>query len=107
MTNSSLAFKAPRGVFGFGTRRGAGNAIGRALAVCKEVQSGNFEARITGIRETGELGELLWAINDIVDRSDAFVRESAAAMDHVARNVYYRRIAEPGMLGSYLTSTGG
>lgn len=79
-------------------------AIVRALAVCKDVAAGNFEARICDIREQGELGELLWSINEVIDRSDAFLRESAAAMDHVARNIFYRRIAEVGMVGGFLVS---
>jgi methyl-accepting chemotaxis protein len=83
----------------------AGMAISGALEVCKQIQSGHFEARIVGIREQGPLGELLWAINDIIDRSDAFLRESAAAMDHAARNLFYRRIAETGMVGSFLVSS--
>jgi methyl-accepting chemotaxis protein len=82
----------------------SGGAVSRALLVCKEVSGGNFEARITEIREAGETGELLWAINDVIDRADAYLRESAATMDHVARNVYYRRIAETGMVGSFLAS---
>lgn len=79
-------------------------AIMRALDVCRKVQTGDFEARITGIRETEKLGELFWAINDLVDRTDSFLRESAAAMDHVARNRFYRSIIETGMTGSFLTS---
>ena len=37
--------------------------IERALAVCKRVSAGDFEARITGIEDAGQFGELLWAIN--------------------------------------------
>lgn len=95
------------GWLAIGCRGGAGanGAISRALVACRQVQAGNFEARITDIQETGELGELLWAINDVIDRSDAFLRESAAAMDHVARNLFYRRITETGMVGAFLASS--
>jgi methyl-accepting chemotaxis protein len=92
------------GFLGRGGKRRDDVAIRRALEICKRVQAGDFEARITGVRETGEIGELFWAINDIVDRCDAYLRESAAAMDHVARNLFYRRIAESGMVGNFLTS---
>ncbi|MDO8838572.1 MAG: methyl-accepting chemotaxis protein [Parvibaculum sp.] len=95
------------GLLGFatGAKGSDSGAITRALDVCKQIQSGNFEARITDISETGEMGELLWAINDVIDRSDAFLRESAAAMDHVARNLFYRRIVETSMVGSFLVSS--
>jgi hypothetical protein len=49
-------------------------AVSRALRVCKEVSGGNFEARITEIREAGEMGELFWAINDVIDRAVAYLR---------------------------------
>lgn len=102
-----VAAIAPLGFLAFASR-GTGSvdgAISSALGVCRQIQAGNFEARIINIRATGELGELLWAINDVIDRSDAFLRESAAAMDHVARNLYYRRITEASMVGGFLASS--
>ncbi|NQV21723.1 MAG: methyl-accepting chemotaxis protein [Rhodospirillales bacterium] len=80
--------------------------MSQALAVCKAVAAGDFEARITGIHDQGELGELMWSNNDMVDRMDAFVRESAASMEHVSANKYFRRIVEVGMLGSFRRSAG-
>lgn len=77
-------------------------ALRRLQEVSKAVSHGDFEARISGIRERGALGETLWAINDLIDRTDAYVRETAASMDHVNRNLYYRRIVETGMLGAFL-----
>ena len=91
-------------LFGGTAKRATGSAITHARDICREVASGNFEARIIGIRDDGELGELFWAINELIDRSDAFLRESAAAMDHVARNLYYRHIIETGTVGSFRTS---
>ena len=77
------------------------SSISKALAVCKAVASGDFEARILNITEKGEMGELMHAINNLVDRTDANLRESKAAMQYVARNQYFRRIAEKGMVGDF------
>lgn len=52
--------------------------IENALRVMKKVCSGDFEARITNITATGSLGELFNTINDLVDRCDAYLRESKA-----------------------------
>jgi len=41
------------------------------------------------------------AINAAIDRTDAFVRESAAAMEYVAKKKYYRPIIETGMTGAF------
>ena len=48
-------------------------AIRKALDVCKAIADGDFEARIIGITEKGEAGELLQAINLVIDRTDAYV----------------------------------
>lgn len=71
---------------------------------CRAVSNGDFEARITHIRDTGELGTLQHEVNELVDRIDAFVREAAASMDYVSRNRYFRRIVEGGMRGGFLNS---
>ncbi|MBZ0217265.1 MAG: methyl-accepting chemotaxis protein, partial [Fimbriimonadaceae bacterium] len=78
-----------------------GSAISKALKVCNEVANGNFEARIINITEKGEAAELMHAINRMIDRTDAYIRESKACLEHVASNKYYRRIAEKGMVGSF------
>jgi len=77
------------------------SAVKKALTVCNAVAEGDFEARITNIHETGEAGELLWAINRLIDRTDAFIRESRASLEYVSNGKYYRRIAEKGMTGSF------
>lgn len=79
--------------------------VRRATAVCKELGMGAFDARLCNIREKGELGELLWAINDMTDRMDAFVRESSAAMEYVSHNQYFRKILEDGMNGILLNAS--
>jgi methyl-accepting chemotaxis protein len=78
----------------------ASSTIARATAVCQAVARGDFEARVTCISETGSLRTFLLALNDMIDRCDAYIRESAAAMRAVQANKYYRRIREEGMLGA-------
>ncbi|MEK7819496.1 MAG: HAMP domain-containing methyl-accepting chemotaxis protein, partial [Pseudomonadota bacterium] len=87
-----------------GTRKAA-TAIARMTAVCKDIDKGNFEARLVDVSETGDVGELMHSINDMVDRTDAYVRESAASLEYVARNQYFRRILEKGMMGSFLNAS--
>ena len=77
------------------------STIRRALSVCNAVAEGDFEARILNINEKGEEAELLHAINRLIDRCDAYVRESRASLEYVARNKYFRRISEKGMAGSF------
>ncbi len=76
-------------------------AINKARAVCEAVAAGNFESRILNITEKGDLGELMHAINMMIDRTDAYMRESKACLDYVGRNQYFRLIIEKGMVGSF------
>ncbi|WP_135077428.1 hypothetical protein [Terasakiella sp. SH-1] len=80
---------------------GKSNQIQHAIAELKQVLAGDFEVRITDIRGNSELDELLYLINDVIDRSDAYMRESAACTEHVAHNKYWRKIEMDGMLGDY------
>jgi methyl-accepting chemotaxis protein len=77
--------------------------IARTTEVCKALARGDFSARITNIREKGDLGEFQWTVNEMMDYSDAFIREATAAMEYVSRNQYFRRILEDGMHGSLLS----
>jgi methyl-accepting chemotaxis protein len=72
-------------------------------AVCGRLAQGDFEARILDIRERGDLGATQHAFNDFVDRCDAFVRESAAAMHAVGNKKYFRRILPEGLRGALLS----
>lgn len=76
-------------------------SIKKATAVCKAVANGDFEARILNIADKGEMGELMHMINLMIDRTDAYIRESKACLDYVARNQHFRLIAEKGMVGNF------
>ncbi len=81
------------------------NSISKALETCKAVAAGDFEARILNITETGELGELMHVINLLIDRTDAYMRESKAALQYLSKNKTFRRIEENGMVGSFLEAS--
>jgi methyl-accepting chemotaxis protein len=77
------------------------SAISKAVSVCEAVADGDFEARIINITEKGDAGRLLHAINRLIDRSDAYVRETKASLEYVASNKYFRRISEKCMTGAF------
>ena len=72
-----------------------------ALDVCKAVAEGDFEARITGIDPKDTYAALYHAINRMIDRTDAYVRESTASLEYVSQKKYFRRIVETGMVGAF------
>lgn len=73
-----------------------------ATEVCSSVGWGNFEARARDYAQEGEIRDLMTAMNHMIDRTDAFLREAAASMTAIQNNQYYRRIQPGGLNGSYL-----
>jgi methyl-accepting chemotaxis protein len=77
------------------------SAIKRAARICRAVANGDFEQRIVGISVNEDMAEMEHAINLLIDRTDAYLRESQACFEYVSYNKHFRRIAEKGMLGSF------
>ncbi len=75
--------------------------IKEATKICKQIANGNFEARLLNINENDELAPLFNEINNIIDRSDAYIRETSAAMQHVAEKKYFRKILLDGLPDAY------
>ncbi len=75
--------------------------IREARRVCTEAARGNLEERILNNDAPGELGEMLCAINRLLDLTDAFVREATASLEHAGQGKFFRRVLLNGMLGSF------
>lgn len=76
--------------------------IREAAEVCRAAAHGDLERRLLRIDVTGDLGDLLHAINHLLDMSDAFVRESTASLEYASEGKFFRRVLPEGMLGSFL-----
>lgn len=72
--------------------------------VCKSVRNGDFESRIINEKYAGHLKVLTDSINDSIDVTDSFVRESVLTMKAVSEGRYYRQIRLEGLNGSYRLS---
>ena len=78
--------------------------VGHVTEVCRRAAAGDLEARITGVKAGRDFSRMCHAINDVLDMSDAFVREAAAAMNNCSRDQFHRPILLRGMQGSYRQS---
>ena len=84
---------------------GTGNKVDEVIAVCQSISEGDFEARVLNIpTEPGQTQDLCRKVNEMIDRMDAYVRESTACLHYVEQNRYFRRIVEDGMVGAFLTA---
>jgi len=72
------------------------------LDVVEAISRGEYENRVKDIKkEDGLERQLCLKINEMIDRSDAYVRESTACLRFIAENKYFRRISSGGMQGAY------
>ncbi|MBL4691745.1 MAG: methyl-accepting chemotaxis protein [Magnetovibrio sp.] len=76
------------------------------ISVCTSICAGDFEARILNIpvAQTEER-QLCLLINEMINRFDAYVRESTACLGYIEKNRYFRRVSEEGMVGSFGVAT--
>lgn len=76
------------------------------LDVCLEAGKGNLEPRVIGCSDNeSEIGQLSREINRMLDITDAFVREAGAALEHAAKDKYYRQVILRGMPGTFNRSS--
>ena len=77
------------------------NWIKKITEVCNEAGNGNLESRIVGYDKNDEIGNLVHAINNLLDVTDAFVRESQAALSFASQGKFYRRVLLRGLPGTF------
>lgn len=83
------------------------NFLKYTTTICEKTRAGDFEARIINTTEKAELENLADEMNGFIDSSDAFVRESALAMQAASRGDFYRKIILTGMSGAFSRSADG
>lgn len=76
-------------------------AVRRAAEIVRAVAEGDFEKRIIGVSDDPEIAEMELAINLLIDRTDAYLRESQTCVEYVRKNKHFRLIPETGMVGSF------
>ena len=85
----------------FANIRWAKESISKVASVIKKAEFGDLEARITHIRDHGEMNEFAWNVNDLLDQIEIFMRETQAGFEQTSNNLYYRRILSEGLSGLF------
>ena len=68
---------------------------------CDRAASGDYEVRVPALFGGDEAVAARTAINRLLDVTDAYVRESAAALTAAAQGRFHRRFLERGMTGAF------
>ena len=79
-------------------------AVDEVADVCREAARGDLEARILSERQAGRIGAIQKSVNDMLDITDAYLREASASMDYASRGKYFRKILARGLPGSFRRS---
>ncbi|MDG4720273.1 MULTISPECIES: methyl-accepting chemotaxis protein [Thalassospira] len=64
--------------------------------------AGNMDARISNRQSRGKLANMQNAVNQLLDLTEAFTKEAAAAMNCASRGDYYRKIVPRGLRGDLI-----
>lgn len=69
--------------------------------ITKDVNDGKLESRITHIDYKGELKELCWNMNNMIDKIEVFMREIHSSIQKTSEGRYYRAALDDGLSGQY------
>jgi methyl-accepting chemotaxis protein len=81
--------------------------VRQLTAACEAAAAGDLEARsrlVPGAAGAADLVALNHAVNRVLDVSDAFVRESSAALASAAEGRFHRRLLQTGLRGAFRRS---
>ncbi len=81
--------------------RKAQETIHEVAAVIKSAEKGDLENRITHITDQGELNDLCWNTNNMLDQTEVFIREIRASVEASSRDEFHRRILVQGLQGEF------
>ena len=71
------------------------------VSVLKDASAGKLEARITAIPSNDPLGEAAWAVNNMLDQTEAFMRETKTSIDSANEGFSHRNIESDGLKGAF------
>jgi len=81
--------------------RWARASISQVAAVIKSAEEGDLESRLTHIKDHGEMHDLSWSVNDLLDQIEIFMREVKAGVEKASAKHYYRRVLNSSLSGLY------
>ncbi|QOP42187.1 chemotaxis protein [Sulfurimonas marina] len=73
----------------------------KLLSVVKDAANGRLDSRITGIDKSDPLGEAAWSINNMLDQTEAFMRETKTSIDAANEGLEHRNVDPHGLKGAF------
>jgi methyl-accepting chemotaxis protein len=76
-------------------------ALAELTRVCQAALSGDLEPRVGDLGDDPELRAARRALNDLLDVTDAYVRESSVSLGYASQGRFYRHFIVRGMPGTF------
>ncbi|MEA3228332.1 MAG: methyl-accepting chemotaxis protein [Campylobacterota bacterium] len=73
----------------------------KLLSVVKDASVGNLDRRITAIPSDDPLSEVAWSLNNMLDQTEAFMRETKTSVDSASEGLTHRNVDKDGLKGSF------
>jgi len=86
--------------------RKAQDSIKKVAKIIKDAENGMLDNRITGIKDAGEMKELSWNVNNLLDQLEAFMKEVEASIYYASKKKFYRKALEDGFKGIFKLNIG-
>lgn len=77
------------------------HAVAAITETCRRVGDGDLESRVPQLGTSPELEAVRWAVNRMIDVTDAFVREAGASLIAAREGRYHRQFLTRGMPGAF------
>ncbi|MGE5313512.1 MAG: methyl-accepting chemotaxis protein [Acidobacteriota bacterium] len=87
--------------------RHIGTFTSRMVTVIRQIEQGVFAHRITDIRYEDDLGEMAWALNNMLDQFEAFIREMVTSVRYASEKKYFRKPLSTGLHGAFVEAMDG
>jgi len=84
----------------------ASNLSASMRKVLKDAAAGKLEGRVTHIpNDDSEEAKFAWALNDVLDQLEAFMRDTATTIENASSGKTYRRTYSSGLHGIFRTTS--
>jgi methyl-accepting chemotaxis protein len=80
------------------------SCIEKIHRVATQVAAGNFNERVINISRTDEIGQVAWAVNDMLDQLETYFREINTSFNYISQGKTFRKPVTIGLHGGFVTS---
>jgi len=81
--------------------RSVQKSVKQVADIIKKAENGILDKRITNITDKGEMKELSWNINNLLDQLEVFMKEVEVSIEYASRKRFFRKPLESGFRGVF------